>query len=204
MTTHSFTHNGNTVAYTRKGSGRPILFLHNGGTTKEIWTQQAEALQERYEVICLDHLGFGESDMPASGYSINDYVELLSAYIDHLGFDRISVVGNCMGSAMTLLLADQRPDIFDTLGLINPLSENTARRGVIGFAMPIAARLPRLSLWVSRQVFVPAFLTRFVVAGQYGPRGWRRGLRTPLPGAVTAGLTWRTRGRLAPRPAGPG
>ncbi|AMU75772.1 alpha/beta fold hydrolase [Mycobacteroides abscessus] len=195
--TFTFVHNGNKIAYTRTGSGQPILFLHNGGSTKEIWTEQVRELSARYEVICMDHLGFGESDMPETGYTIGNYVAALSAFIDHLAVQRIAVVGNCMGSAMTLLLAQHRPEIFSALVLINPLTANTARRGVIGWALPFPARWPRLSMFVSRRLRVPKFLSRYVIAGQYGPRGWRRGLLKPLPGAITAGATWTTRGRLA-------
>lgn len=140
-----FVYDGQTMAYTRTGAGKPILFLHNGGAAKEIWTEQVRALSGQYEVICLDHLGFGESDMPETGYTIGDYVARLSAFIDHLGYERISVVANCMGSTMTLLLAEQRPEIFDSLVIINPLSENTARRGIIGWIMPVVARFPKLS-----------------------------------------------------------
>lgn len=196
MSTQFFSYEGNRVAYTREGVGRPILFLHNGGSSKEIWTEQVDALRDRYEVICLDQLGFGESDMPASGYTLDEYVDLLSAFIDHLNIDKISVVATCMGSAMSLILADRRPDIFEALVLINPLSEQTARGGVIGWALPLVKRFPRASLAASRRIRVPAPFTRFVIAAQYGPRNWRRGLATPLPGAAVAGAGWARRGRL--------
>ncbi|MBJ8342019.1 alpha/beta hydrolase [Antrihabitans sp. YC3-6] len=196
MTTQFFSYNGNKVAYTREGRGKPILFLHNGGASKEIWTRQVDALRDRYEVICLDHLGFGESDMPESGYTLDKYVDLLSAFIDHLQTDKISVAANCMGSAMTLILADRRPEIFEALVLLNPLSEQTTRGGAIGLALPLVKRFPQLSLAASRRIRIPAPLTRFIIAAQYGPRGWRRGLITPLPGAAAAGAGWGRRGRL--------
>lgn len=192
-----FVYDGQTMAYTRTGAGKPILFLHNGGAAKEIWTEQVRALSGQYEVICLDHLGFGESDMPETGYTIGDYVARLSAFIDHLGYERISVVANCMGSTMTLLLAEQRPEIFDSLVIINPLSENTARRGIIGWIMPVVARFPKLSKAIARRVWVPRMLTKLVVVAQFGPRNWLRALRSPLPGTHVAGQGWSVRGRLA-------
>lgn len=196
MTSSRFTFDGDTMAYTRIGAGKPILFLHNGGSAKEIWSRQAEALRDRYEVICLDHLGFGESDMPDRGYLIGQYVERLAAFIEHLGYKRISVVGNCMGSAMALLLADRRPEIFDSLVLINPLSESTARAGVIGWVLPIVSRFPRLAMAVSCRVRIPRLLTNLVIAAQFGPRNWVRGVRSPLPGTAEAGKGWSVRGRL--------
>lgn len=196
MTTSHFTYRGDRMAYTRCGSGKPILLLHNGGTSKEIWNRQVADLSDRYEVICLDLLGFGESDLPTTGYSITDYVERLSAFIAHLGVDRISVVGNCMGSAMTLLLAADHPELFESLVLINPLTENTARRGVIGWAMWLPVRFPRLSKAVARRTFVPRFLGRLVVVAQFGPRHWLRGIWSPPVGTLASGATWRKPGRL--------
>ncbi|MBN7303149.1 alpha/beta hydrolase [Mycobacteroides abscessus subsp. bolletii] len=197
MTSLKFSFRGDTMAYTRSGSGKPILFLHNGGTAKEIWTKQVQSLADRYEVICLDHLGFGESDMPEHGYTIFHYVDRLAAFIEHLGFERISVVGNCMGSAMTLLLAESRPELFDSLVLINPLSKNTARKGVIGWVMPVAERFPKLSMAIARRLRVPRVFTNLVVAAQFGPRNWLRGIVSPLPGTEAAGRGWADRGRLA-------
>lgn len=197
MTLSRFTVDGNSMAYTRTGSGRPILFLHNGGTTKDIWVKQVEALRGEHEVICLDQLGFGGSDMPAHGYTIGEYVSRLSAFIDHLGYERISVVGTCMGSAMALLLADKRPEVFDSLVAINPLSENTARRGIGGWAMPVVARFPRTVMAMARSVRVPRPFTNLVVTAQFGPRNWLRAIRSPLPGTSSAGRGWGDRGRLA-------
>lgn len=196
VTTSLFTYRGDRMAYTRCGSGKPILMLHNGGTSKEIWSRQVTDLSNRYDVICLDLLGFGESDLPQEGYSIDEYVDRLSAFIDHLQVERISVVGNCMGSAMSLLLAADRPGLFESLVLINPLTENTARRGLTGWVMWLPARFPRLSKAVARRVFVPRFLARLVVAAQFGPRHWVRGLLSPPDGAIESGATWRVRGRL--------
>ncbi|CPZ68596.1 Probable hydrolase%2C alpha/beta fold family [Mycobacteroides abscessus] len=52
MTSARFTFRDDTLAYSRAGTGPPILFLHNGGSAKEIWTRQVEVLRQRYEVIC--------------------------------------------------------------------------------------------------------------------------------------------------------
>ncbi len=197
MTSARFTFRGDTLAYSRTGTGPPILFLHNGGSAKEIWTRQVEVLRQRYEVICLDHLGYGESDMPERGYTIDQHVERLSAFIEHLGHERISVVGNCMGSAMALLLADRRPELFDSLVLINPLSKNTARRGVLGWLLPLVSRFPTLSMAISRRVRIPQALTNIVITVQFGPRNWLRGIRAPRPGTAQAGKGWSVRGRLA-------
>lgn len=129
MATQFFAFDGDRIAYTREGSGDPILFIGNMGSVKECWTQQAEALSGRYEVICADHLGLGESAVPAPGFDVERYLRFLSAFVDHLGFERINYVGNCMGSAMGLLMAEQRPERFDKMVVINPLSARTAKQG---------------------------------------------------------------------------
>ncbi|EFV14874.1 alpha/beta fold hydrolase [Segniliparus rugosus] len=190
-----FTFQGDRLAYTRQGSGSPVLFFSNMGSTKESWVQQAEALRDKHEVISLDHIGLGESDIPSSSYSVEKYAAMLSAFIDHLGFDRISVVGNCMGSAMMLLLADRRPEKFDRMVIINPASAQTLGRGAVGRLSRVLAIFPRPIIWLSRLFWVPKLFGRFVVALQYAPRGWWRGLVQQPPGAEAIAATWNTRGR---------
>jgi pimeloyl-ACP methyl ester carboxylesterase len=192
-----FHDHGNTLRYTRCGTGSPILFIHNGGASKEIWDAQVDALRVDHQVICLDLLGYGESDIPRTGYLITDYVDGLERFIDHLGLGPVLVVGNCMGSAMSLLLADRRPDLFRGLIAINPLSANTARNGVLGAIMWIPAKLPRLSVAACRIVRVPRSFSTMIITAQFGPRHWWRGVRAPSRASIASGATWTTRGRLA-------
>lgn len=196
MSAHEFLHGSNRLVYTVDGDGPPIVFLHNGGASRDIWVRQVDELRDRYQVICLDLLGFGESDMPETGYTIDHYVETLSDFIDHLDVGPVSIASNCMGSAMALLLAQRRPEVLNAIVAINPLTERTARRGVIGLVLPLVARMPTLSLAVARRVRVPGWLTHAVVVAQYAPQRWWSGLRNPLPGARSAGAGWTKRGRL--------
>lgn len=194
--THHFFHNGHRLAYTTVGSGHTVLFLHNGGGTKEIWVNQVTALQDRYEVICLDQLGFGESDMPPTGYAMSNYVDTLAAFISHLGVDRLSIVGNCMGSAMALLLAERQSEKIASLVLFNPLSAHTAGHGGIGPLVWIARRFPRFALVICRRFRLPRIMTRFAVSLQHGPRHWLRTTIKPSDGARTVSAGWATRGRM--------
>lgn len=196
ITKHEFNDSGNVVRYTRCGSGPTVILVHNGGASKEIWTAQVGDLCPDHEVINLDLLGFGESDLPDSGFLITDYVNTLERFLEHLDRGPVAVVGNCMGSAMTLLLADRRPELFRSLVLLNPLSENTARRGVIGWLMWLPAKFPRLSMTMARRVRAPHFLTPAIIAAQFGPRHWWRGVSKPTQAARISGSTWTTRGRL--------
>ncbi|WP_232786434.1 alpha/beta fold hydrolase, partial [Mycobacteroides chelonae] len=196
VSTSYFAFEGDRLAYTRQGSGSPVLFFSNMGSTKEAWVLQAEALRHKFEVICLDHIGLGESDIPATPYSVEKYATMLSAFIDHLDVEKISVVGNCMGSAMMLLLADRRPEKFDRLFLINPASAQTLRRSVLfGGPSRVLTRFSRVIIAASRLFWLPKIFGRIAVALQYGPRGWRRGMVHRLPGAAAIEATLNTRGR---------
>ena len=49
---------GTPVAVRRKGSGRPLLFLHGAGFTGQ-WLRFHEALAQGADVIAPEHVGFG-------------------------------------------------------------------------------------------------------------------------------------------------
>lgn len=201
MATQFFAFDGDRIAYTRDGAGKPILFIGNMGSVKECWAHQAEALSGRYEVICADHLGLGESDVPTAGFDVDRYVRFLSAFVDHLGFERINYVGNCMGSAMGLLMAEQRPERFARMVVINPLSTQTAKRGKALRVVRLAESFPRLftlGLRVSENIRQPRWrvVGKLVNVGQFGPRNWLRGVARPLPESLSGAVSFSKPGSL--------
>ncbi|MFB8280410.1 alpha/beta fold hydrolase [Nocardia colli] len=201
MTTRFFAFDGDRIAYTRQGAGEPILFIGNMGSVKECWAHQVAALSDRYEVICADHLGLGESDVPAPGFNVDRYLRFLSAFIDHLGFERINYVGNCMGSAMGLLLAEQRPERFAKMVVINPLSAQTAKQGKVLRVVRLAERFPRVlafGLALTATIRQPRWkmVGKLVNVGQFGPRNWPAALARPLPEPLVSAVSFAKPGSL--------
>lgn len=57
-----------------------------------------------------DLRGHGRSDLPATGYSIPDMADDLLALLDHLGLERVHLMGHSFGGAIALLLAHRHPE----------------------------------------------------------------------------------------------
>src|SRR5437879_6420883 len=146
----TFHYQGLPIKYLREGKGEPIVFIHNGGTSHAIWRDVLPRFTDRYEVYALDLLGFGASAKPDSGYTLENYLSLLGAFVDEFDLSPALLVGNCMGSAMALGFAMRRPRDVRGLVLINPLTDATYSAGWLGPTLWLRKNAPRLAGGVSR------------------------------------------------------
>jgi pimeloyl-ACP methyl ester carboxylesterase len=181
---HVLTFRGHRVAYERAGNGAPLLFLHNGGTSRRIWRPQMEHFASTHSVYAMDLLGYGDSAKPHVEYALPLYVSLLEEFIEQLGPERVTLVGNCMGSAMALAFARQKPERVQALVLINTLTEQTVSAGVFGGLYRLNARsgLVRTLLQAaSSRIRIPRTATANAIKGQLGRNGRRAGIhRDPV------------------------
>lgn len=94
------------LAFTRQGSGPPLVLLHGIGHRRQIWDPILDDLATRYDVIAPDLSGFGESPAFAGSvpYSMENAVEHLAAQFDTWGITKPHVVGNSLGGAIALEL----------------------------------------------------------------------------------------------------
>ena len=136
----SFRFEGHDISYLRAGSGEPIVFLHNGGTTHRVWTPQIEYFAATHDVIAPDMLGYGASAKPRVDYTLGLYVRMLSALIEHLDLRAVTLVGNCIGAATALRYAAGAPERVKQVVAINILTPDTVARGALGPFVGLARR----------------------------------------------------------------
>ena len=56
-----------SLAYTRSGSGAPLVLLHGIGLSRRSWNPVIPTLAQHFDVIAVDLPGFGESAQPDPG-----------------------------------------------------------------------------------------------------------------------------------------
>jgi len=84
--------NGQSIAYSRAGSGPPVLLLHGFPQTRAMWHGIAPLLADRFTVIAADLRGYGDSGKPegVEAYSFRNMAADQRALMTELGFDRWS------------------------------------------------------------------------------------------------------------------
>jgi pimeloyl-ACP methyl ester carboxylesterase len=110
---------GNDVAYRRAGRGPVLLLLHGIAGSSETWVPAMRLLQRDYTVIAPDFLGHGASAKPPGDYSLGNYAAGLRDFLDVLGIDRASVVGQSYGGGVALQFAYQFPERCERLALVD-------------------------------------------------------------------------------------
>lgn len=93
-----------SIAYREEGQGPPVILLHGLGGAMYTWRHLVPALASDHKVVTLDFKGFGLSDKPRNGdYSIQGHSEMVEAFIRERGYRDVTLIGNSMGGAVTLL-----------------------------------------------------------------------------------------------------
>lgn len=97
------------TGFIRAGAGTPVLFIHGVGMNAAIWQPQIESMADRFDVIAIDMLGHGLSPLPPQYPELADYADQAVRLLDHLGLDKVSVVGHSMGALVAQELALRAP-----------------------------------------------------------------------------------------------
>lgn len=110
--------NGIDTVYLTGGAGRPLVFLHGGGTFHG-W-DFAKPWTENHRVIIPHHPGFGLSGDDESISTMQDYVMHYLELFDALGLDEVNLVGFSLGGWMAASFALQHRERIARLVLVGP------------------------------------------------------------------------------------
>lgn len=103
--------NGIELAVSISGEGPAVVLCHGWPELAYSWSNQIPALNEAgYQTIAPDLRGFGESDAPDSGYSVDDISADLVGLVAALDIPSAIFVGHDWGGAIVWGVAQRYPD----------------------------------------------------------------------------------------------
>lgn len=132
---------GIATNYHDEGTGAPVILIHGSGPGVTAWANWRGAIPElskKFRVIAPDILGFGFTERPDGvQYGMQVWTKHLVDFLDALGLDRVSIVGNSFGGALALSIATRHPERVDKLVLMGsvgvPFEITTGLDAVWGF-----------------------------------------------------------------------
>ena len=110
------------VAYKEKGSGSPLLLVHNFDvcSSSDEWKNIEEELSKTNTVYTIDLLGCGCSDRPFLTYTNFLYAQLITDFIKHIIREKSDVIVSGDSSSFVLMANANDETIINRIIMINP------------------------------------------------------------------------------------
>jgi pimeloyl-ACP methyl ester carboxylesterase len=102
--------NGINLYYETHGTGRPMVLLHGGLGSGEMFGPIITALAENHQVIMPDLQGHGRTADIDRPIDIRLMADDIAALIDHLGLEKPDVVGYSLGGGVAFFTAVKYPE----------------------------------------------------------------------------------------------
>jgi pimeloyl-ACP methyl ester carboxylesterase len=103
--------NGLHLYYETHGSGRPLILLHGGLGTGDMFGPVRAQLAARHQVITPDLQGHGRTADIDRPLDVRLMADDIAALIRHLGLDKPDLVGYSLGGGVALMTAIKYPDL---------------------------------------------------------------------------------------------
>lgn len=199
--------------YHEAGSGAPVVLLHGSGPGVSAWTNWKRVLPrlgQDFRAIAPDMAGFGYTERNTELiYDIKLWVKHLIAFLDALGIEKASLIGNSFGGSLSLAAAARFPERFDRLVLMGTPCDKFSMTPGLRAGWDYEPSREAMRKTMAHFPFDPAFITDELVEDRYQASlipGAQEGLRkllakpnaegdTPLSGMpekVVAGIEHST------------
>jgi len=107
------------IHYEEQGQGLPVIFIHGFPLNHTIWAPVLPLLKSQARLITPDLRGHGQSEAPASIYSMDQFAEDMRGLMDRLKIDKAVLIGHSMGGYISLAFARLYPERLAGLGLVS-------------------------------------------------------------------------------------
>jgi pimeloyl-ACP methyl ester carboxylesterase len=111
--------NGISLYYETHGTGRPLILLHGGLGSGEMFGPLLPALAANHQVTAVDLQGHGRTadiDRPISVETMGDDI---AALIKHLGLEKPDLMGYSLGGGVAFQTAARHPELVGRLVMVS-------------------------------------------------------------------------------------
>lgn len=107
-----------------QGKGRPMLFVHGFGCDQNMWRLVAPHFAEDHQVILMDLVGSGKSDLsaydPAKYGSLQGYADDVCEVLREVAKEPVVLVGHSVSAMIGLLANIACPELFAAQIMVGP------------------------------------------------------------------------------------
>jgi pimeloyl-ACP methyl ester carboxylesterase len=111
--------NGVNYYYEIRGEGEPLLLLHGGLGSIDMFGPVLPALSKNRQVIAVDLHGHGRTALGDRDIKLEDIGDDLATVLDEVGYDKVDVLGYSFGGGVAFRLAVQHPDSVRRLAMVS-------------------------------------------------------------------------------------
>lgn len=109
------------INYLQQGRGdTALLFLHGWCINASYWEKQIDYFSKNYNVYAIDLPGFGSSKAERTNWTVEEYANDVTAFIDTMKLSNVVIIGHSMAGEIMLQTAlTNKPEILGIVGVDN-------------------------------------------------------------------------------------
>lgn len=121
---HQYSWRFGNIFYTKKGSGSPLILIHELKCTASAdeWKSLINQLSKDHTVYALDLIGCGRSEKPKMTYTNYIYVQLINNFIKDVIGAKTDVITSGSSSNIAIMGCYSEPDLYRRIMMVNPSS----------------------------------------------------------------------------------
>lgn len=109
-----------SIIFTKDKATQPFFFLHGWCIDGTYWKNQVEHFSKSYNVYAIDLPGFGKSKADRTNWTIEEYANDVTAFIDTMNLKNVVIIGHSMAGEIMLQTAlTNNPKIVGVVGVDN-------------------------------------------------------------------------------------